>query len=127
ERIAKSHGSQCGFCTPGIVMSMYALLRNNPVPTHKEMESAFEGIGKFDIAEECCGNGINGCCLDINQNTKADKNVSNELFKSEEFTPYDPTQDVIFPPELMVSFVFVNFTKAPLKSLSSMQMDANKI
>ncbi|KAJ7379816.1 hypothetical protein OS493_012563, partial [Desmophyllum pertusum] len=44
ERIAKSHGSQCGFCTPGIVMSMYALLRNNPVPTHKEMESAFEGM-----------------------------------------------------------------------------------
>lgn len=24
-------------------MSMYTLLRNNPVPTHKEMESAFEG------------------------------------------------------------------------------------
>src|ERR1700760_3621003 len=29
ERIAKSNGSQCGFCTPGIVMSLYALLRNN--------------------------------------------------------------------------------------------------
>ena len=43
ERIAKSHGSQCGFCTPGIVMSMYTLLRNNPVPTNREMESAFEG------------------------------------------------------------------------------------
>lgn len=43
ERIVKFHGSQCGFCTPGIVMSMYALLRNNPLPTHKEMESAFEG------------------------------------------------------------------------------------
>ena len=27
----------------------------------------------------------------------------NELFKAEDFTPYDPTQDVIFPPELMVS------------------------
>ena len=27
----------------------------------------------------------------------------NELFKSVEFAPYDPTQDVIFPPELMVS------------------------
>ena len=27
----------------------------------------------------------------------------NELFKVEDFTPYDPTQDVIFPPELMVS------------------------
>ncbi|KAF2460152.1 molybdopterin binding aldehyde oxidase/xanthine dehydrogenase [Lineolata rhizophorae] len=28
ERIAKLHGSQCGFCTPGIVMAMYAILRN---------------------------------------------------------------------------------------------------
>ncbi|KAL6240662.1 hypothetical protein RBB50_012372 [Rhinocladiella similis] len=28
ERIAKLHGSQCGFCTPGIVMSMYAMIRN---------------------------------------------------------------------------------------------------
>lgn len=44
ERIAKSHGSQCGFCTPGIVMSMYTVLRNNLVPTQKEIESAFEGM-----------------------------------------------------------------------------------
>ena len=43
ERIAKSHGSQCGFCTPGIVMSMYTLLRNNPLPTQGEMERAFDG------------------------------------------------------------------------------------
>ena len=28
---------------------------------------------------------------------------ANELFKVVEFAPYDPTQDVIFPPELMVS------------------------
>ncbi|KAI1610265.1 xanthine dehydrogenase [Exophiala viscosa] len=28
ERIAKAHGSQCGFCTPGIVMSAYAMVRN---------------------------------------------------------------------------------------------------
>lgn len=27
-RLAKMHGSQCGFCTPGIVMSLYALIRN---------------------------------------------------------------------------------------------------
>lgn len=41
--MAKSHGSQCGFCTPGIVMSMYTLLRNNPKPTMAEIEDAFEG------------------------------------------------------------------------------------
>ncbi|CAI0643803.1 unnamed protein product [Colletotrichum noveboracense] len=29
ERIAKMHGTQCGFCTPGIVMSLYALVRNS--------------------------------------------------------------------------------------------------
>ncbi|XP_039081355.1 xanthine dehydrogenase/oxidase-like isoform X2 [Hyaena hyaena] len=43
ERIAKSHGSQCGFCTPGIVMSMYTLLRNQPEPTIEEIEDAFQG------------------------------------------------------------------------------------
>uniref|UniRef100_A0A8C4TDW8 [2Fe-2S]-binding domain-containing protein n=1 Tax=Erpetoichthys calabaricus TaxID=27687 RepID=A0A8C4TDW8_ERPCA len=43
ERIAKAHGSQCGFCTPGIVMSMYTLLRNNTLPTMEEIEEAFQG------------------------------------------------------------------------------------
>lgn len=43
ERIAKSHGSQCGFCTPGIVMSMYTLLRNKPEPEMEDIEDAFQG------------------------------------------------------------------------------------
>ena len=43
ERIARSHGSQCGFCTPGMVMSMYTLLRNNSQPTELEMEEALHG------------------------------------------------------------------------------------
>ncbi|CCX32154.1 Molybdopterin-binding domain of aldehyde dehydrogenase-domain-containing protein [Pyronema domesticum] len=43
ERIAKMHGSQCGFCTPGIVMSLYALIRNNPTPTEHDVEEAFDG------------------------------------------------------------------------------------
>ena len=42
ERIAKSHGSQCGFCTPGIVMSMYTLLRNNPKPEMEDIETYFQ-------------------------------------------------------------------------------------
>ncbi|KAG8041546.1 hypothetical protein G9C98_002839 [Cotesia typhae] len=43
ERIAKAHGSQCGFCTPGIVMSMYALLRTVPKPSMHDLEVAFQG------------------------------------------------------------------------------------
>ena len=35
ERIAKLHGSQCGFCTPGIVMSLYAVVRNAYDPETK--------------------------------------------------------------------------------------------
>ena len=30
------HGSQCGFCTPGFVMSLYALWMGNPEPTETE-------------------------------------------------------------------------------------------
>lgn len=40
ERIAKCHGTQCGFCTPGMVMSMYALLRNHPEPTLDQLTDA---------------------------------------------------------------------------------------
>lgn len=37
ERLAKAHGSQCGFCTPGFVMSMYTLLRSkNGAPISEE-------------------------------------------------------------------------------------------
>ncbi|XP_034253474.1 xanthine dehydrogenase-like [Thrips palmi] len=43
ERIAKAHGSQCGFCTPGIVMSMYALLRTLPKPSMHDLELAMQG------------------------------------------------------------------------------------
>ena len=43
ERLAKSHGSQCGFCSPGFVMSMYTLLRNNPEPSMLEIEEALVG------------------------------------------------------------------------------------
>jgi xanthine dehydrogenase/oxidase len=37
------HGSQCGFCTPGFVMSMYSLLRNNAAPSPAEVEHAIDG------------------------------------------------------------------------------------
>ena len=37
------HGSQCGFCTPGFVMSLYALWMQNPDPTEAEIETAIQG------------------------------------------------------------------------------------
>ncbi len=37
------HGLQCGFCTPGMIMSSYALLQRNPNPTEKEIRHALEG------------------------------------------------------------------------------------
>jgi len=37
------HGSQCGFCTPGFVMSLYALWMTNANPTNIEVETALQG------------------------------------------------------------------------------------
>lgn len=37
------HGLQCGFCTPGMVMSAAALLSENPQPTEKEVREYLEG------------------------------------------------------------------------------------
>ncbi|XP_033106657.1 xanthine dehydrogenase/oxidase-like [Anneissia japonica] len=118
ERIAKSHGSQCGFCTPGIVMSMYTLLRNNHQPTMSDVEDTFQGnlcrcTGYRPILEgfrtftknndftdteylacnggtQCCrsGGGING--------------ISKTLFQPSKFTAYDPSTEIIFPPELIL-------------------------
>jgi xanthine dehydrogenase small subunit len=37
------HGSQCGFCTPGFVMSLYALWMQTPEPTEAQVETALQG------------------------------------------------------------------------------------
>ncbi len=34
---------QCGFCTPGVLISSYALLKGNPKPTGDEVKKAIEG------------------------------------------------------------------------------------
>ena len=38
ERLAAFHGTQCGFCSPGMVMQMNALLEKNPKATMNEIE-----------------------------------------------------------------------------------------
>jgi carbon-monoxide dehydrogenase small subunit len=37
------HGLQCGFCTPGMVMSATALLKDNPKPTEHEVREYLDG------------------------------------------------------------------------------------
>ena len=37
------HGLQCGFCTPGMVMSLAALLEGNPRPSEAEVRHGLEG------------------------------------------------------------------------------------
>ena len=37
------HGLQCGFCTPGMVMSATALLKENPKPSEAEIREYLEG------------------------------------------------------------------------------------
>ncbi|XP_070578535.1 xanthine dehydrogenase/oxidase-like [Ptychodera flava] len=131
ERLAKAHGSQCGFCTPGIVMSMYTTLRNNPIPSYEDVVTSLEGnlcrcTGYRPILEgfrtftkgyccggnggsECCRNGLNGC----------EEGVATQLFKPSEFLPYDPTQEPIFPPELM------NTDKYHSNTLHSLMIESN--
>lgn len=43
QAMVEFHGSQCGFCTPGFVMSLYALWMQNPDPTEAEIETAIQG------------------------------------------------------------------------------------
>jgi aerobic carbon-monoxide dehydrogenase small subunit len=37
------HGLQCGFCTPGMIMSAYELLEKNPHPTETEIREGISG------------------------------------------------------------------------------------
>lgn len=43
ENFLKYGAIQCGFCTPGMLMSAYALFLENPTPSKEEIETAIEG------------------------------------------------------------------------------------
>ena len=43
QALADSHGSQCGFCTPGFVMSLFALYKNTSAPTRAQAVEALAG------------------------------------------------------------------------------------
>ena len=43
EAFREKHGLQCGFCTPGMIMTVVDLLEKNPDPTSDEIRHAIEG------------------------------------------------------------------------------------
>jgi carbon-monoxide dehydrogenase small subunit len=43
EGFKQEHGLQCGFCTPGMLMSTYALLQRNPEPSEEEIRWGISG------------------------------------------------------------------------------------
>ncbi|KZM21503.1 uncharacterized protein EKO05_0006242 [Ascochyta rabiei] len=126
ERIAKGNGSQCGFCTPGIVMSLYALLRNTDAPTEHDVEEAFDGnlcrctgyrpildaAQSFSVKTGCGqakANGGGGCCMEKNGSNGGGCCKSNgtggddqpiKRFTPPGFIEYKPDTELIFPPQL---------------------------
>ena len=43
EAFWKHHGLQCGFCTPGMLTSLVAFLRDNPNPSERDIREAISG------------------------------------------------------------------------------------
>jgi aerobic carbon-monoxide dehydrogenase small subunit len=43
EAFHTQHGLQCGFCTPGMVMAIVSLLKENPHPTEEQVRTGLEG------------------------------------------------------------------------------------
>src|SRR5437867_3860041 len=43
EAFRDNHGLQCGFCTPGMLMTLTEFLRDNPNPTEQEVRIAISG------------------------------------------------------------------------------------
>jgi carbon-monoxide dehydrogenase small subunit len=43
EAFWDNHALQCGFCTPGMIMTLYDFLSRNPKPTEEEVRRAIEG------------------------------------------------------------------------------------
>ena len=43
HEIPEAHGLQCGYCTPGILMTLVPFLRDNPNPTEDDIRHALSG------------------------------------------------------------------------------------
>lgn len=128
KRVAALHGSQCGFCTPGIVMAIYSQLRMKPDSTPHDIEESLDGnlcrctgyrpildaarslsCCKGDAPSKCCqSNGSKSCCsMDENASKdcvghtfqSSEQVISGLISAAEELTSRGLTEP-IFPPKL---------------------------
>ena len=68
QAMQDNHGLQCGFCTPGVVVSLTAFLRDNPDPTDDEIRVALSGNlcrctgyhGIVNAARQVAGRAVRG-------------------------------------------------------------------
>ncbi len=65
QALHEHHGLQCGYCTPGILMSATALLERNPHPSEDEVKLALQGnicrcTGYWNIVEAVVAAGKGG-------------------------------------------------------------------
>jgi carbon-monoxide dehydrogenase small subunit len=74
----ENHGLQCGFCTPGVLMTLMEYLQHNPAPTETEVREALSG----NLCR-CTGyQGIVAAALDAAGRLRQDHGKSPELYGS---------------------------------------------
>uniref|UniRef100_A0A7I4Z3C4 Xanthine dehydrogenase n=1 Tax=Haemonchus contortus TaxID=6289 RepID=A0A7I4Z3C4_HAECO len=112
DRLARGHGTQCGFCSPGFVMSAYALLRTNPTPTVHQINQAVKGNlcrctgyrpileALYSFSESSCCNGIDSSSCPCKENGMIAG--QSKLVTFDDFPKFDETQEIIFPPTLIM-------------------------
>ena len=89
EAIVGSHGSQCGFCTPGFLMSMFALFKSGAAPPEDRILDALAGNlcrctgyrSIVDAAREACARGPRDHFSDSERRvSEALRNFPHDLF-----------------------------------------------
>eukprot|EP00045_Choanoeca_perplexa_P015367 m.192536 g.192536 ORF g.192536 m.192536 type:complete len:1321 (+) comp16963_c0_seq4:154-4116(+) len=110
--IADNFGSQCGFCTPGIVMTLYTMLRNNPNPTPPEIMAALDGNlcrctgyraivkGMNNLTQEGCCQGSGSVCPCKDAGLAKEPTDGNATGK---ILPLAEGQEPIVPPKVILN------------------------
>ena len=132
KRISQLFGSQCGFCTPGIVMALYTQLRSFPNSSPQEIEASLDGnlcrctgyrpildaAKSLSNQKPCCQNSETSCscsCAEGTNNDDCDTSRNDEKTKTKVVCSTEKILssqlslsaenhcEIIFPPPLMRS------------------------